>query len=100
MALAPGRVPDGCMRDHSASPAQNPGESQRPSSARQPAQGCSSLPIIGRRLPASSSFVLASALTGAYRLRALRLDPGPRDGTNRQRRGKPQQQSHPTQRPS
>jgi hypothetical protein len=35
------------------------------------------------------------------RLRALQLDPGPRDGTNRQRRGKPQQQSPPpTRRPA
>ena len=51
-------------------------------------EGSSSLPIIGRRSPASSSFVLA-----APRLRALQLDPGPRDSTNRQRRGKPQQQS-------
>ena len=32
--------------------------------------------MIGRRLPASSSFVLAAA-----RLRALQLDPRPRDGT-------------------
>jgi len=31
--------------------------------------------MIGRRLPASSSFVLTAA-----RLRALQLDPGPRDG--------------------
>ena len=36
-----------------------------------PAAGSSSLPMIGRRLPASSSFVLAAA-----RLRALQLDPG------------------------
>jgi hypothetical protein len=50
---------------------------------RQPAGGCSSLPIIGRRLPASSSFVLAAA-----RLRALQLDTAQRGGTNRQRRGK------------
>ena len=53
-------------------------------------EGPSSLPIIGRRLPASSSFVLA-----ATRLRALQLDPRPRDGTNQQRRGKPPQQSQP-----
>jgi len=46
----------------------------------------SSLPIIGRRLAASSSFVLARALQ-ARRLRALQLDPRPRDSTHRQRRG-------------
>jgi hypothetical protein len=37
------------------------------------------LPIIGRRSPASSSFVVARP-PGA-RLRALQLDSGPRDGT-------------------
>jgi hypothetical protein len=37
---------------------------------------------------------LANAPVGAA-LRALQLDPGPRGGTNRQRRGKPQLQSHP-----
>jgi hypothetical protein len=47
-----------------------------PSTTSQIPEGSSSLPIIGRRLPASSSFVLA-----ATRLRALQLDPGPRDGT-------------------
>jgi len=41
-----------------------------------PAQKSSSCPsMIHRRSPASSSFVLAAA-----RLRALQLDPGPRDG--------------------
>src|SRR5215510_2301310 len=40
----------------------------------QPA-GSSWPPMIGRRYPASSSFVLAGALPGA-RLRALQLDPG------------------------
>ena len=59
-----------------------------------PGKGCSSLPIIGRRLPASSSFVLAPRLP-ARALRALQLDPGPRDGTNRQRRGKATNQSRP-----
>jgi hypothetical protein len=54
------------------------------------AQGSSSLPMIGRRLPASSSFVLAAA-----RLRALQLDPGPHDGTTGQPRGKPQHQAPP-----
>jgi hypothetical protein len=41
-----------------------------------PEGGSSSLLMIGRRLPASSSFVLACALPGANRLRALQLDPG------------------------
>ena len=58
------------------------GTSQRSSAPANP-EGSSSLPMIGRRLPASSSFVLAAA-----RLRALQLDPGPRDGTNRRRQGK------------
>jgi len=57
-------------------------------------EGSSSLPIIGRRLPASSSFVLA-----ATQLRALQLDPGPRDSTNLQRREKPAQQSPQARRP-
>src|SRR5260370_5004988 len=43
--------------------------------------GSSSLPIIGRRSPASSSFVLAPRPNGALRLRALQLDPRPRGGT-------------------
>ena len=63
----------------------SPGETTQPASSTTPQipEGSSSPPIIGRRLPASSSFVLA-----ATRLRALQLDPGPRDGTNRQRQGK------------
>ena len=49
----------------------------------------SPLAIIGRRLPASSSFLLAAA-----RLRGLQLDPGPRGRPRtRQLRGKPAQQS-------
>src|SRR5512135_2208492 len=51
------------------------GHQQRPPHTRQPTGGCSSLPIIGRRLPASSSFVLAAPAGAA--LRALQLDPGP-----------------------
>ena len=59
-------APNGCLRDHSASHA--PGTATTP---HKPARkGPSSLPMIGRRSPASSSFVLAAA-----RLRALQLDP-------------------------
>ena len=57
----------------------DPGEGhQGDPSGRQPNQEepRSSLPIIGRRLAASSSFVLACALQ-AQRLRALQLDPRP-----------------------
>jgi hypothetical protein len=65
-----------------------PGKATGDPLTRQPSsQGPrSSLPMIGRRLTASSSFVLACALR-AHRLRALQLDPRPRDSTNRQRRG-------------
>jgi hypothetical protein len=54
------------MRDHSADHAQPPGE-QAPTGipATRNQQALSSLPIIVRRLPASSSFVLAGALPGA-----------------------------------
>jgi hypothetical protein len=75
----------------------SPGEITQPTLPRHPQipEGSSSLPIIGRRLPASSSFVLA-----ATRLRALQLDPGLRDGTNRQRRGKATTTVTPARRPN
>ncbi len=47
-------------------------------------------PMIRRRSPASSSFVLAAA-----RLRALQLDPGPRDGGKTAAARKPQANSQP-----
>jgi hypothetical protein len=47
--------------------------------------------MIFRRLPASSSFVLAAA-----RLRALQPDPGPRVGKDRQLRGRIQKNSQPS----
>ena len=47
--------------------------------------------MISRRLPASSSFVLA-----ATRLRALQLDPWPRGGKDRQLRGRIQKNSQPS----
>ncbi len=60
------QAPDGCLRDHSARHA--PGNTSNP---LQPARkDPSSLPMISRRSPASSSFVLA-----APRLRALQQDP-------------------------
>jgi hypothetical protein len=52
-----------------------PGKPASDLRTRQPAGGCSSLPIIGRRLPASSSF--ASPAPAGATLRALQLDPGP-----------------------
>ena len=48
-----------------------------PSKTTQPGRPRSSLPITGRRLAASSSFVLASALAGRTGLRALQLDTQP-----------------------
>jgi hypothetical protein len=50
----------------------------------------SSPSMIFRRLPASGSFVLAAA-----RLQALKLDPGPRGGKDRQLRGRIQKNSQP-----
>jgi len=47
--------------------------------------------MIFRRLPASSSFVLAAA-----RLRALQLDPWPRGGRTGQLRGRIQKNSQPS----
>src|SRR5262249_7776656 len=62
----------------------SPGNHLAGPSATPPTQeGSASPPIVGRRLPASSSVVLA-----ATRLRAVQLDPRPRDGTNQQRQGK------------
>ena len=54
----------------------------------------SSLPIIGRRLPASSSFVLAAA-----RMRALQLDPAPRGGRTGQLPGRTPDHGHPSPAP-
>jgi hypothetical protein len=54
--------------------------------------------MIGRRLPASSCS--SSPAPAGAALRALQLDPGPRDGANRQRRGKATNQSRPTRRPT
>jgi hypothetical protein len=54
---------------HSASQA-HPGTRHPPNQ-----QALSSLPILSRRLPASSSFVLARALAGRPGLWALQLDP-------------------------
>jgi hypothetical protein len=51
----------------------------------------SSPSMIFRRLPASSSFVLAAA-----RLRALQLDPWPRGGKDQQLRGRIQKNSQPS----
>jgi hypothetical protein len=53
-------------RKHTGTTSSNPPPNQ---------QALSSLPIIGHRLPASSSFVLAGALPGRPGLRALQLDP-------------------------
>ncbi len=61
-------------------------------------QGSSSLPMIGRRSPASSSFVLGPAPFRAPGLRALQLDPYRATARNRQLRGKPEQQSPPSPR--
>jgi len=62
----------------------DPPGSQHPSEPR-PRQattgGLSSLAIIGRRLPASSSFVLARALTGANGCGRSSLTPDRRGGT-------------------
>ena len=90
MAAAPhaGAAPDGCLRDHSASHA--PGTSTRPLIS-QPQPNPSSLSMIFRRLPASSSFVLAAA-----RLRALQLDPGRAAGRPGQLRGRIQKNSQPS----
>jgi len=69
MVMAAARTqaaPDGCLRDHSASQA---GDAPRPSRTSTNTRS-SSLPMIRRRWPASSSSVLA-----ASRLRALQLDP-------------------------
>src|SRR5947207_14511328 len=69
MVMAAARTqaaPDGCLRDHSARHA--PGTSTRPLTIKT-ATSPSSPSMISRRLPASSSFVLAAA-----RLRALQLD--------------------------
>jgi hypothetical protein len=57
----------------------------------QPRPAPSSLLRIFRRLPASSSFVLAAA-----RLRALQLDSWPRGGKDRQLRGRIQKNSQPS----
>src|SRR5262249_16546312 len=67
----PGRCRMGA-RETTPTTTSHPGHTAKPPSpSANPAGGSSSLPMIGRRLPASSSFVLA-----ATRLRALQLDPG------------------------
>jgi hypothetical protein len=78
-------------------PTQTPGDSHptaNPAGNHNPA-GFSSLLIIGRRLPASSCFVLARAPPGRSRCGRSSLTHGPRGGTTRQLRGNPAQQSHP-----
>ena len=88
MAAAPhaGAAPDGCLRDHSARHA--PGTRTRPRIS-QPQTNPSPHSMIFRRLPASSSFVLAAA-----RLRALQRDPGPRgEKTRAAARKDPEEQS-------
>src|SRR5438477_11886413 len=55
----------------------------------------SSLAIIGRRLPASSSFVLARALTGAPAAGAPALTPDRAAARNQQLRGKPSTTANP-----
>jgi len=61
-----------------------------PSARGKPQPGrLSSLAIIGHRLPASSSFVLASALTGATGCGRSSLTRGARRHGNQQLRGKP-----------
>jgi hypothetical protein len=55
----------------------------------------SSLAIIGRRLRASSSFVLARALTGANGCGRLQLDPRPHGGTETSSCGVTQHNSQP-----
>jgi hypothetical protein len=57
-------------------------------------QALSSLPILGRRLPASSSFVLTGALPGA-RLRALQLDPDRAPARNPAAASKSHNNRHP-----
>jgi hypothetical protein len=70
------------MSDHSAGLTHRPREASAPSGRLTHGQpqpsGLSTLAIIGRRSLASSSFVLASALTGAP---AAGADPRPRGGT-------------------
>jgi hypothetical protein len=101
MAPAPGQVPDGCMTEHSASPAQHPGKSQRPSQHAHPSTRLFLAP--DHRPPLAGIKLVRprpAPLTGAYRLRALQLDPGPRDDTT----GSDEESHHntytPTRRPS
>jgi len=54
---------------------------QHPVHGKPQPSGLSSLAIIGRRLPASSSFVLARALTGANGCGRSSLTPDRRGGT-------------------
>jgi len=65
-------APDGCLPDHSANHTANTHTTGNPNRNRP----LSPPSRISRRLPASSSFVLAAA-----RLRALQLDPWPRGET-------------------
>ena len=62
-----------------------------------PAGGCSSLPIIGRRLPALK-LVRPRPRLQARRCGRSSLTPARRGGTNRQRRGKATTKVHPNPR--
>jgi len=98
MAPAPGQMPNGCMCDHSAS--HTPGGTRHRHHPSNPLhqQAPSSLPIIGRRLPASSSLVLAGALPGAPGRGRSSWTRDHAPARNGQLRAEPQQQAIPTRR--
>ncbi len=78
---------------HTGTPAADP-EPQQPKTSKD----SSSLPIIGRRSPASSSFVPARALPGAHGSGRSSWTPDHATARTRHLRGKSAEQAHPARR--